>query len=120
VLSFYPLSIVVHGVALNITVQSYDGRLDFGLIACRRAMPEVRDLAQQLQAAFDELQQSLVKLHKRESAAPRKAAKSAKAAPRKAARRVANKDAAPQKRVKGSNSGKAPLKRASKALENST
>jgi diacylglycerol O-acyltransferase / wax synthase len=120
VLSFYPLSIVVHGVALNITVQSYDGRLDFGLIACRRAMPEVRDLAQQLQAAFDELQQSLAKLHKRESAAPRKAAKSTKAAPRKAARRVANKDAAPQKRVKGSNSGKAPLKRASKAVENST
>jgi diacylglycerol O-acyltransferase len=34
----YPLSIVVHGVALNITVQSYRGQLCFGLIACRRAV----------------------------------------------------------------------------------
>lgn len=48
----YPLSIVVHGIALNITVQSYDGQLCFGLIACRRALPDVADLARALEAAL--------------------------------------------------------------------
>ena len=32
-LTNYPTSIVVHGVALNITVQSYDESLDFGIMA---------------------------------------------------------------------------------------
>ena len=44
-LTNYPASIIVHGLALNITVQSYNGRLDYGLIACRRAVPDVNDLA---------------------------------------------------------------------------
>jgi len=48
----YPLSIVGHGLALNITVQSYMGQLCFGLIACRRAMPDVRDLAGHLERAM--------------------------------------------------------------------
>jgi diacylglycerol O-acyltransferase / wax synthase len=51
----YPLSIVVHGVALNITVQSYLGQLCFGLIACRRAVPDVQELASQLQRAMGSL-----------------------------------------------------------------
>jgi diacylglycerol O-acyltransferase / wax synthase len=51
----YPLSIVVHGVALNITVQSYMGQLCFGLIACRRAVPDVKELAAHLQHAMDAL-----------------------------------------------------------------
>jgi diacylglycerol O-acyltransferase / wax synthase len=51
----YPLSIVVHGVALNITVQSYMGQLDFGLIACRRAVRDVDHLAVQLNKALDVL-----------------------------------------------------------------
>jgi diacylglycerol O-acyltransferase / wax synthase len=48
----YPLSIVVHGVALNITVQSYLGQLCFGLIACRRAVPDVKELATHLHSAM--------------------------------------------------------------------
>jgi hypothetical protein len=52
-LDYYPVSIVVHGVALNITVQSYMGQLCFGLIACRRAVPDVRDIAAAMQRAFD-------------------------------------------------------------------
>ena len=48
----FPLSIVVHGVALNITVQSYRGQLCFGLIACRRALPDVGALAQALERAM--------------------------------------------------------------------
>jgi WS/DGAT/MGAT family acyltransferase len=52
-LDYYPVSIVAHGVALNITVQSYMGQLCFGLIACRRAVPDVRDITAQMQRAFD-------------------------------------------------------------------
>ncbi|WP_448173620.1 WS/DGAT domain-containing protein [Rhizobacter fulvus] len=55
-LTNYPTSIVVHGVALNITVQTYDQSLEFGLIACGEAMPEVAELAGHVQAAFDEFQ----------------------------------------------------------------
>ena len=51
----YPLSIVVHGVALNITVQSYRGQLCFGLIACRRAVPDIAELAMQLGRAMEAL-----------------------------------------------------------------
>ena len=51
----YPLSIVVHGVALNITVQSYRGQLCFGLIACRRAVPDISELALQLNRAMEAL-----------------------------------------------------------------
>ena len=54
--AMYPLSIVVHGVALNITVQSYRGQLCFGLIACRRALPDVNELADQMQRAMVALQ----------------------------------------------------------------
>lgn len=43
--TYFPVSIPTHGVALNITVQSYNGSLEYGLIACRRAVPDVSDLA---------------------------------------------------------------------------
>ena len=51
----YPTSIVVHGMALNITVQSYDQSLDFGLMADAAAMPDVRELADAILIAFDDL-----------------------------------------------------------------
>ena len=51
----YPTSIIVHGMALNITVQSYDQSLDFGLMADSAAMPGVRELADAIAIAFDDL-----------------------------------------------------------------
>ena len=51
----YPTSIIVHGMALNITVQSYDRSLDFGLMADGAAMPDVRELADAIAIAFDDL-----------------------------------------------------------------
>lgn len=54
-LTNYPTSIVVHGLALNITVQSYDRSLDFGLMADAQAMPDVRELADAITIAFDDL-----------------------------------------------------------------
>lgn len=59
-LDYYPVSIVVHGVALNITVQSYMGQLCFGLIACRRAVPDVADLAAHMQQAFEQMKKLAV------------------------------------------------------------
>jgi WS/DGAT/MGAT family acyltransferase len=55
ILAIYPTSIVVHGVALNITVQSYNESLCFGLMACAKALPEVRELADGLEVALDDL-----------------------------------------------------------------
>ncbi len=56
-LTFYPLSIIVHGIALNITVQSYAGSIDFGLIACKKAMPDLRKLAKLLSTGIEQLEQ---------------------------------------------------------------
>jgi WS/DGAT/MGAT family acyltransferase len=58
--TYFPVSIPSHGVALNITVQSYNGSLDYGLTACRRAMPDVDDLADHLVAAHAELRKLIV------------------------------------------------------------
>jgi diacylglycerol O-acyltransferase len=51
-LTFHPLSIVMHGLALNITIQTYAGSVDFGVIADKKAVPHVQDLADGLQSAF--------------------------------------------------------------------
>ncbi len=53
--SYYPVSIVVHGIALNITLQSYAGQLGFGIIACKKAVPDVTQLARYLEQSFEEL-----------------------------------------------------------------
>jgi WS/DGAT/MGAT family acyltransferase len=55
-LTYYPMSIVTHGMALNITVESYTDKLFFGLTACARAVPEVRDIARSIEEAHRELQ----------------------------------------------------------------
>ena len=54
-LTYYPVSIVAHSLGLNVTVQSYNGNLDFGLIACRKAMPDLPELAKYMMAAHAEL-----------------------------------------------------------------
>ncbi len=50
-----PTSIVVHGLALNITVQSFDQSMDFGLMADAQALPDVKLLAESIQVALDDL-----------------------------------------------------------------
>jgi diacylglycerol O-acyltransferase len=37
----YPVSVITHGMGLNITVMSYMGNLDFGIVADRAQMPDV-------------------------------------------------------------------------------
>ena len=48
--------VTMHGLALNITIQTYAGSVDFGLIADARAVPDVQVLADGLVAAFHEAQ----------------------------------------------------------------
>lgn len=43
--SNYPMSIPVHGLALNITCMSYAGRMNFGFIGCRDTLPHLQRLA---------------------------------------------------------------------------
>ena len=40
-LAYYPVSVVMDGQGLNITVHGYRGGLHFGLIACRELVPDV-------------------------------------------------------------------------------
>jgi WS/DGAT/MGAT family acyltransferase len=44
-LHYYPVSTIVEGQGINITVQSYCDTLDFGLVACRELVPDLEDLA---------------------------------------------------------------------------
>ena len=52
---FYPVSTLTDGQGLNMTVQSYNGNLDFGFIACRELVPDVWLLTEHLQDAMKEL-----------------------------------------------------------------
>ena len=54
----YPVSAINDGVGLNITVQSYNGSLDFGLVACRELLPDLWDLMDDLRASLAELKEA--------------------------------------------------------------
>lgn len=54
-IDYWPISIVEHGLGLNITVMSYAGQLGFGITSARIAMPQPQKLADALRQSFDEL-----------------------------------------------------------------
>ncbi|WIY05181.1 WS/DGAT domain-containing protein [Amycolatopsis mongoliensis] len=55
-LANYPVSAITDASGgLNITVMSYDGKLDFGFVACRELIPDVWDLIGHLHDALAEL-----------------------------------------------------------------
>ncbi len=72
--TYWPLSIVEHGLGLNITVMSYAGAMGFGFTTALAAVPDARELSAALRAALDELVAS-------SPAAARKAKAGAAAAP---------------------------------------
>ena len=53
--AIYPVSLLAHGNALNITCVSYAGTLNFGLIGARDTLPHLQRLAIYLGEAVDEL-----------------------------------------------------------------
>lgn len=52
----YPVSIVLDGQALNITLTSRKGFLDFGLIGCRKSVPHLQRLLTHLESSLTELE----------------------------------------------------------------
>lgn len=119
---YYPVSIPAHSMALNVTVQSYAGRLDYGLIACRRAVPDIGDLGDYLLAEHQTLlqrAQAHAQPTPQEPVAPKRiAARSAKprtARARPAASAAELKRGMPHAEVEKGRTKPAPRKRASTA-----
>lgn len=54
--AMYPVSLIAHGGALNITCLSYDGSLNFGYTGCRDSLPSMQNLAVLSGDALDELE----------------------------------------------------------------
>lgn len=54
----YPVSIVTHGMGLNITLQSYRDHLDFGFIAAANILPDVQVIADALPGELAKLEQA--------------------------------------------------------------
>ena len=52
----YPLSLIIDGGALNMTVVSRRDVVDFGLIACRKTVPRMQRLLDYLEDALAQLE----------------------------------------------------------------
>ncbi|MBO0841330.1 MAG: DUF1298 domain-containing protein, partial [Sciscionella sp.] len=52
----YPVSLVLDGQALNITVTTYHDHLEFGLIGCRRSIPHLQRMLTHLETSLAELE----------------------------------------------------------------
>ncbi|HEX5676565.1 MAG TPA: wax ester/triacylglycerol synthase family O-acyltransferase [Alcanivorax sp.] len=52
----YPVSIVLDRIALNMTLTSYRGQIEFGLIACRRTLPSMQRLLDYLEHSIHDLE----------------------------------------------------------------
>jgi len=76
---YWPVSIVEHGLGLNITVISYAGSMGFGITTARAAVPDAHRLTHTLVEAFEEL---LVKTSKPPATAPRRKVATSATAPK--------------------------------------
>ena len=52
----YPASIVFDGFAMNITMVSYHDQMDFGIVACRRSLPQIQRIIDHLEDTLQELE----------------------------------------------------------------
>jgi diacylglycerol O-acyltransferase len=55
----YPVSVVVDGQALNMTMVSYGDRLAFGITGCRRSVPHLQRLLRHLEDALADLERAV-------------------------------------------------------------
>ncbi|MEM9332059.1 MAG: wax ester/triacylglycerol synthase family O-acyltransferase [Pseudomonadota bacterium] len=74
-LSLYPVSIPIHGIGLNLTVQSYLDHLDFGLTADQTSVPDIAHLGDLLVASFEELRDAVLGKPKKTAAKRKQSAK---------------------------------------------
>ncbi|UCE30442.1 MAG: DUF1298 domain-containing protein, partial [Burkholderiales bacterium] len=59
--TYWPLSIVEHGLGLNVTVISYAGALEFGIVTAACAVPDAAELAADLEASLARLRRGLAR-----------------------------------------------------------
>jgi diacylglycerol O-acyltransferase len=53
----YPASIVFDGFSMNITLVTYADKIDFGIIACRRSLPQIQRFIDYLEDSLQELEE---------------------------------------------------------------
>lgn len=68
----YPVSIVTHYLALNITISGYGDNLGFGFVACRKTVPGLQRMLDYTDAAIVELENALGLSEKAKPSAPTK------------------------------------------------
>jgi WS/DGAT/MGAT family acyltransferase len=73
----YPMSIVTNGMALNMTVMGIEDALDFGLVACARAVPDLDALRDALSESFRELEKRVAPQESTQALAPGREARRA-------------------------------------------
>lgn len=59
----YPMGMLMYGQALNITIFSYGDSLDFGILACGDAFPDLDKLAVYMRDSFNQLKSSSQNTH---------------------------------------------------------
>jgi len=64
----YPVSLVTHGQAINITCHGYADTLNFGFIACRDTLPHMQRIAVYTGEALEELEAEILQPRKRKNA----------------------------------------------------
>jgi WS/DGAT/MGAT family acyltransferase len=107
--TLYPVSIPTHGMALNLTVQSYIGALDFGLTACRKNVPDLRKLAGYLEESMEELREAVLGVQPAEAAAvPARAARKAASSTKRSKSPKAAKAASPRRAAAGTAAASKP------------
>jgi diacylglycerol O-acyltransferase len=70
----YVVGVINDGVGLSISVASYHGKANFGLLACRELVPDLWPLADGLGVALDELRTAAAALPEAATPAPRRKA----------------------------------------------
>ena len=71
----YPVSLLSHGQALNITSVSYAGQFNIGITGCRDALPSMQRLAVYMGEALEELERVLGLGHTQRQPVAKKAAR---------------------------------------------
>ena len=54
-IGFSMVSVITDGMGLNITVMSYCGKMDFGIVADRDQMPDLWSMLDRLRESLEEL-----------------------------------------------------------------
>ena len=75
---FYPVSTISDGIGLNLTVQSYNGQLDFGFVGDRDLVPDIWALTDLLHDTMDELHGRAVTATSKKATATRPRARRAR------------------------------------------